>query len=397
MHPDDHDRVAETIFESARTLETFYCEFRVILPKQGLRWRWSQAQPQRIADGGTLWHGIISDITKSKLAEEALRASEEDLKESQRIAHVGTWRLDLASNQVTWSDELYRMYGFDPELPPPPYTEHSKLFIPESWERLSAALNTTINTGIPYDLKLETVRIDGSRGWMWVHGMTLQDARGVTVGLRGVAQDITEMKRAEEEKKKLALQLQQAQKMEAIGTLAGGIAHDFNNILAAILGYAELVRADLPEDSSIIDDVNQVLLAEYRARDLVKQILAFSRQANSDKTPLQPALIINETLKLLRASLPTTITIKQNVDPQAGVVLADPTHIHQILMNLCTNAFHAMETEGGTLTIVLKKEIVDKDNPSNEPCLKPGRYIKHKTIYSRYRHRDSAGNPGKDI
>ena len=376
LHPDDHDRVAETIFESARTLQTFYCEFRVILPKQGLRWRWSQAQPQRMADGGTLWHGIISDITNSKLAEEALRASEEDLKESQRIAHVGTWRLDLASNQVVWSDELYRMYGFDPQLPPPPYTEHSKLFTPESWERLSTALNTTRDTGIPYDLELETVRIDGSHGWMWVHGMTLHDARGVTIGLRGVAQDITELKRAEEEKKKLALQLQQAQKMEAIGTLAGGIAHDFNNVLAAILGYAELVRAELPTDSLVIDDIDQVILAGYRARDLVKQILAFSRQANSDPIPLQPAVIINETLKLLRASLPTTITINQNVDPQAGVILADPTHIHQIMMNLCTNAFHAMEMEGGTLSIILKKVIVDKDNLPNEPCMKPGRYIK---------------------
>lgn len=376
LHPDDHDRVAETIFESARTLETFYCEFRVILPKQGLRWRWSQAQPQRMADGGTLWHGIISDITKSKLAEEALRASEEDLKESQRIAHVGTWRLDLASNQVVWSDELYRMYGLDPQLPPPPYTEHSKLFTPESWERLSTALNTTISTGIPYDLELETVRIDGSQGWMWVHGMTLHDARGVTVGLRGVAQDITELKRAEEEKKKLALQLQQAQKMEAIGTLAGGIAHDFNNVLAAILGYAELVRGDMPKDSLSIDDIDQVILAGYRARDLVKQILAFSRQANSDPLPLQPAVIINETLKLLRASLPATITINQDIDPQAGVILADPTHIHQILMNLCTNAFHAMEMEGGTLTIVLRKEIIGKDITNNEPYMKPGRYIR---------------------
>lgn len=369
FYPEDLPRITEAMRESARTLHTFLCDYRVILPKQGLRWRWSQAQPQRMEDGSIIWHGITSDITGHKLAEEALRASEEDLKESQKIAHVGTWRLDLNSNQVVWSEELYRMYGFDPQLPPPPYTEHSKLFTPESWQRLSTALEDTRTTGIPYDLELNTQRADGTRGWMWVHGMTIKNELGDTVGLRGVAQDISERKLAEEEKKELAAQLQQAQKMEAIGTLAGGIAHDFNNILSVILGFAELARDQLAEKSSVADDLEQVILAGNRAKDLVKQILAFSRQAQTHLIPLNPATIIKETLKLLRASLPSTITIIQEIDEDAGLVLADPTHIHQIMMNLCTNAFHAMEARGGTLTIKLKKTIVDttpRDQPRNE-------------------------------
>jgi PAS domain S-box-containing protein len=138
------------------------------------------------------------DITERKQTEEKLRASEEDLRESQRIARVGNWRLDIASNQVIWSDELYRMYGFDPTLPPPPYTEHRKLFTTESWDRLSTALANTTETGTPYELELETVRKDGSNGWMWVHGKTVLNASGITVGLMGAAQDITERKRAEE-------------------------------------------------------------------------------------------------------------------------------------------------------------------------------------------------------
>ncbi len=128
---------------------------------------------------------------------DATRRIVKDLGETQRIAHVGNWRLDVASNQVVWSEELYKMYGFDPALPVPPYTEHMKLFTPESWERLSAALAHTRETGVPYTLELETVRKDGSNGWIWVQGEVEVDSAGKTVGLWGAAQDITERKRAE--------------------------------------------------------------------------------------------------------------------------------------------------------------------------------------------------------
>jgi len=150
-----------------------------------------------VIEGEILQQAIIRDITQRKLAEAALRESDEDLKESQRIAHVGSWHLDLASNKVRWSDELYNMYGFDSSIPPPPYPEHEKLFTAESWERLSTALAGTAEKGTPYELELETVKIDGSNGWMWVYGCTTQDADGKIVGLRGAAQDITERKRAE--------------------------------------------------------------------------------------------------------------------------------------------------------------------------------------------------------
>ncbi|MFB1490769.1 MULTISPECIES: cache domain-containing protein [unclassified Thiocapsa] len=130
---------------------------------------------------------------------DALRRMVKDLRATQRIAHIGNWRLNLTTNQVVWSEELYEMYGFDPSLPVPPYTEHMKLFTPESWERLSATLAHTRETGVPYRLELELVRKDGNTGWMWVQGEAEVDSAGKTVGLWGAAQDITERKRAEEE------------------------------------------------------------------------------------------------------------------------------------------------------------------------------------------------------
>ncbi len=186
-----------------------------------------------------------------------------------------------------------------------------------------------------------------------VHKALLTDSQGITTGLVGAILDITERNKAEKEKKRLESQLLQAQKMEAIGTLAGGIAHDFNNILGAILGYAEMALEDCPTDSTTTHDLQQILQAGHRAKELVKQILAFSHQAEVEKIPLHPASIIKETVKLLRATLPTTITILPTIDPDTAQILADPIQLHQLTMNLCTNAYHAMEESGGTLTISL--------------------------------------------
>nr|MBF0223305.1 response regulator [Desulfobulbaceae bacterium] len=168
-----------------------------------------------------------------------------------------------------------------------------------------------------------------------------------------------EIKIAEKQKADLEVKLRQAYKMEAIGTLAGGIAHDFNNLLGAILGYSEMARDDAPQGSSIARDLDKVLIASHRAKELVKQILTFSRQSQVDLIPIAIQPIIKESLKMLRSSIPTTIEIRDDIDSECGNVLADPTQIHQILMNLCTNAYHAMEEKGGTLSIALKSASIE--------------------------------------
>ena len=151
--------------------------------------------------------------------------------------------------------------------------------------------------------------------------------------------------------------------MEAIGTLAGGIAHDFNNILAVILGFAELANHDLQENSKEKYNIQQSMKAVHRAKDLVQQILAFSRRGKQERKPLDIRPIVEEGLRFLRASLPTTIEIRQEIEDDLGAIEAVPTQVHQVLMNLCTNAAHAMEEKGGILQVSLSKEDVGRDTP----------------------------------
>ena len=150
-----------------------------------------------LMNGQNILFSIVRDITERKQNEQQLEQYMKDMLESQHIAHIGTWSLDIETNHVVWSDELYRMYGFDPSKTPPPYTEHMKLFTPESWEKLSTALEITRTAGIPYELELETKKADGSNGWMWVRGEANKDSKGNIFSLWGAAQDITMHKRDE--------------------------------------------------------------------------------------------------------------------------------------------------------------------------------------------------------
>lgn len=192
-----------------------------------------------------------------------------------------------------------------------------------------------------------------------------------------VIRDINDRKKAEEKSAEYEQRFRQTQKMEAIGTLAGGIAHDFNNILSAILGYTELAMLEISADSKIASHLEQVSQAGNRAKELVKQILTFTRQAKQEQVPVMISSVAKETLKLLRASIPTTIEIKQDIDNECGAVLADPTQLHQVFMNLCTNAYQAMRESGGELGVSLKYvDITEEDRKSISLEMTPGRYVK---------------------
>ena len=195
----------------------------------------------------------------------------------------------------------------------------------------------------------------------------IRDESGAIINYVFVGRDVTHIVRLEK-------QLRQAQKMEAIGTLAGGIAHDFNNILTVIIGYAEILLDGVSGDDSMRVDLEEVLKAGFRARGLVEQILTFSRQTEQERRPLQIAPIVKETLKLLRASIPKTVEIRENIAPESGMVLADPTQILQVLMNLCTNSAHAMRERGGRLEVGLMDVDLDYETVAQYPDLSPGPY-----------------------
>ena len=207
-------------------------------------------------------------------------------------------------------------------------------------------------------------------GLMTFHTISvpIMNGAGKVAGICGIARDITE-------KLNLEAQLMQAQKMEAIGTLAGGIAHDFNNILGAIGGYAELAQFDIPESGTTKAHLDEIIKATKRASGLVKQILAFSRQDTIEAKPMHLIPIVKECLQLVRATLPATIEIHQKLESYPDLIIASPTQIHQLMMNLAANAAHAMTKAGGTLSIELENINLDSTMSSEYGHLKPGPYV----------------------
>jgi len=221
-------------------------------------------------------------------------------------------------------------------------------------------------------------QVTGAKGrkcWQEWTSRALFDEGDRLTEYQAIGRDVTDIRLAREEKFAIEKRLQQAQKMEALGTLAGGIAHDFNNILSAIIGYADMALSDVAKTDSVHYSLKRVLESGFRARDLVKQILAFSRQGEQTPGSVRVGPVIKEVIKLLRASMPTTIDIQASLVARHDVIFADVTQLHQILMNLCTNAGHAMRDKGGVLRIGLNEVDLDAHSASACPGLVPGAYL----------------------
>ncbi|BEQ13892.1 PAS domain S-box protein [Desulfoferula mesophila] len=282
---------------------------------------------------------------------------------------------DLNGVITSWNAAAERIYGYTAAEV---IGQSTSLLIPEDRMGEVEYILATIKQGKAARIQ-ETVRKckDGSLIDMSLSVSPVEDGQGNIVGSATIAHPITEIKKAQQERQRLETQLRQAQKMEAIGTLAGGIAHDFNNILAVIMGYSGLVLDDLPPDSPAAESINTVIDAATRAKELTYQILSFSRQTEHQKVAMDLVPLIKESLKMLRATLPATIKLEQRLIPgDSGQVLADPVQIQQILMNLCTNAAQAMEDSNGILGVGLEMLDLDDVAVSGYVGLKPGNYLR---------------------
>ncbi|MCD4743074.1 MAG: response regulator, partial [Desulfobacteraceae bacterium] len=242
-------------------------------------------------------------------------------------------------------------------------------FVPKDQEKISTEkIKEIYKTGNTVQFETKRLSKQGNTIDILLSAAIIKDVHGINNGLVVNLKNVTEQKNIE-------IQLRQSQKMEAIGTLAGGIAHDFNNILSGIFGYAQLTELDPDDGDKVRKNTKQVIKCAQRAGDLVQQILTFSRQAEHKTYPLKLFLIVKEAIKFLRSSIPATISIQDKISSKA-TVLADPTQAHQVVMNLCTNAYHAMRDSGGTLSIELDDiEITQQENFTTD-SYKPGKYIK---------------------
>jgi len=310
--------------------------------------------------------GITRDIMDRKLAEEALRSSEERFFKAFHISPAPTIISNLEDGRYLDVNESFaKMLGFSRE---------------EMIGRTASELNVWAN----YDDRKSVVEKLAARGFLRDVALDLQTKSGNTRHVLASAEIISLLKGKFmlsifldiTDRKKIETQLRQTHKMEAIGTLAGGIAHDFNNILSSVIGYTEMALEEDGIGERPRRYLEQIHKAGERARDLVKQILAFSRKQELEQKPVLITPIIKECIKLLRSSLPATVKIVQTLTEAPVMILSDPTQIHQVLMNLCTNAAHAMQEKGGVLDIRLEQEHVDVSRTINTFTLGVGNYAK---------------------
>jgi PAS domain S-box-containing protein len=291
-------------------------------------------------------------------AQQELEKSESLLRETQRLARTGGWELDLEAGKVYWSEEVYRIRELSPESEPDLELSWS-LYPPQERRIIRRMVERARTTGEPWDLELKTETASGRPIWIRTIGKALVK-EGRIVKLYGACQDITDWKEAEETRERLKNQLRRAQKLEALGTLAGGIAHDFNNILTSMMGYLQLAQTDTDQAHPAKKSLDQIQEAGARAQKLVGQILSFSRQARQRPAPTSLVPIIEEAIRIIRPSLGPGIEIKRSIEDSKGQVMADPTQIHQVLMNLLTNAAQAIEEEKGMVEIRLDRAELDR-------------------------------------
>jgi PAS domain S-box-containing protein len=334
--------------------------------------RW-ECRPWYRADGAIGGMITYTEVTtERKMAEKALSQSEAHLRTLVDTIPDLIWLKDIDGVYISCNPMFERFFG----------AKESEIAGKTDYDFVDKELADFFRT---HDRKaIQADQPSKNEEWLTFadngyHGLfetiktPMRNTEGNLTGVLGIARDITDLRNSEKEKIMLERQLKQSQKMESIGTLAGGIAHYFNNILSSVIGFTELALDEVEKDTTIADSLQEVYTAGNRARDIVRQILAFARQSDEELKLIRVDTIVIEFLKFIRSAIPTTITIEQSIDSDSSI-MGNPDQMHQILMNLCTNAAHAMEL-GGTLKVGLQTVIIDKASPVTKKGGKAGAYI----------------------
>jgi PAS domain S-box-containing protein len=338
------------------------------------RYWFIRGYPFRNSDGDIVGGiEVTLEITEQKQAKEAIRESERRYSALVQESPDAIISLDKTGNLLSFNRAAERISGFSSEEVVGKHFAQigvlTKQSIPKALKEFELVIKGVERS--PFELTM--INKDKSYFFMEANPRSIRQ-KGEKTWVQVTLRDITDRKQVEREKKKIEAQLQHAHKMEAIGTLAGGIAHDFNNILGIIIGNTELAIDDVPEWNPAMFNLQEILKASLRAKDVVHQLLSFARKTKLEKKPTDIILLVKESLKFLRSSIPTSIELVQNITKNVDTILADPTQINQVLINLLTNAHHAMP-DGGSIEVSLKNRLFDEDTATQHFDLKPGKYV----------------------
>jgi PAS domain S-box-containing protein len=357
-YPGERERIEEmTRVVLAGTAQFHEFEYRLLRGRDQeprcIRSRWKIFRDSRGAAERVI--GVVSDITERKRVAEELQSRQEMLEVAQKAARAVAfeWRVDAGTGQNRWSPELEALYGIPAGSHDGTYEAWKKLVHPQDWLNVHNAIKAAQQSG-DVDAEYRVLHPGGVIRWLQTKGRMFFDPDGKPSRIVGFMLDVTDRHLAEEELHRVERQLRQAQRLEALGTLAGGIAHDFNNLLGAILGYGEMALRNVRPGSRLRRDIENIMVAGERGHALVERILAFSRSGVGEQVAVQVEKVVRETLGLFAARLPRQIVIERRLRASSVTVMGDPTQVHQVLMNLLTNAVQAMASRG-TLHVALDK------------------------------------------